>query len=112
MSLRPGWIIGILMAFLGAELLCNLGDMIWLGADTVTKLQILLTPNITDVWGYVKNLNDMLWFNYSMFDGAMAIVKYVLWCISGGFILSLTLVAAQILVSFFGKISSLFTGGI
>ncbi len=120
MALRPGWFIGIFMAWLVCQIIFGITEMVYIGsgvlADTNSKLLIFLAPDPNALWTYVKNLWEMLWFNYAYLSGAWEIVRMFLRCISAGFIISCLVMLAQLIPALlnslakgFGWLAALFT---
>jgi hypothetical protein len=118
MALRPGWFIAIIMSFFVVSLIFGMTEMVYIGSgvlsgagDPTSPIRVLLSPNPASFMTYITAIWQMLWFNYAFLDGAWSIVRYILWSISAGFIISTVVMIAQLLpsvLSALGKALSLF----
>lgn len=105
--MKPGWIIGFVMAFVIMSVIASICEMNTISAGDMTKLQQLLQPDFPDykipiigqvagfisvAWDYIKILWSMFWFDYPFFEGAWALARYILFIpISIGMVVTLVL---------------------
>ena len=103
---NPKWIITLVTLFVVFTIICGIVDGTY-GVNP-SKLSVLLLPDWKHITTWFGNLWDILWFNYSFFDGPWVIVKYVLfWPVSIGLVVSF---GATMLVGLAGIIKGLFGG--
>ena len=90
-------LIGIAILWFVLQIIANICE--WTSDPTsVTTLPGLLESltsitwdSIGNVWNSLGALWNMFWFNYGYLSGDFLIFKYILWCISLGFIFSIGL---------------------
>lgn len=97
---RPGWLVAILMLFVGCTLLCGISEGMYLYNDVPTTLHTLIKLNILSKtwWG---SFATVLWFNYSFLQGDWVIFKYcIFWPISAATVVSyVALIFPQLLAA-------------
>jgi len=101
MSLKTGFIIGLVMAFVLLSIIASVCELSApLSASAVSKMEILMNPSLTNVTGWIGNLWSMLWFDYPFFDGPWALARYIFFLpISVGISVTLAVVIAQLLAT-------------
>ena len=115
MSLKPGWMIAILMSWLVARIIFGVTEMVYLGGTSdMSSFEIFLgLSNLTDTstaWDYVSGIWDMLSWNYAFLGGAWSIVRFFLTAITAGIGFSLVIMVVSILANAVGGILSIFKG--
>lgn len=105
--MKTSWFIGILVMFGVFTIISGVIEATTLGEDEVGLFKTLMTPPVIDsthplgvvfsvmsvAWDYLKNLFDILWFNYAFFQGQWLIIKYIFFLpISVAIIISLIFV--------------------
>ena len=99
------WTIYLLMFMIGASLIFGISEKLWLGSEEIGVLERLYSVDIGHQSGFLDQVSgfvnmaagmvgalwDMVTFNYMLFDGAYAIVKYIFWCIGAAWLVSVVL---------------------
>lgn len=105
--MKPGWIIGFVMAFVIMTMIATICESSVIGPGDMTKLQQLMQPNFPDykipiigpfigfisvAWDYIKILWGMFWWDYPYFEGAWGIARFVFFIpVSIGMVVTLVL---------------------
>lgn len=104
--MRPGWLIGILVAFVLIAFVVGLCENAYVGAEITSKLDILMRPLMqTSIWNGIKafvgslftaefwqTLWSIFWWDYPFFTGTWGIIRYIFFIpLSIGVLLSLGL---------------------
>lgn len=101
------WTIGIMVIFVVLTVMSGICEYTVFGDDDTSLLQRLMTtPDISETtsivgavfgyigfgWDYLQTLWDVLWFDYSFFQGQWLLVKYILFYpVSIAFVISIIL---------------------
>lgn len=86
------WIIGLGVLLFGMALLSGICEMVYIGNVEQSRLWALLHPEFVEysdplnfvmglfntAWNWVKNLLDVLTFNYAFFQGGWSILRWML----------------------------------
>lgn len=104
--MKPGWLIGFIVAFVLLSFVVGLCENAYVGAETISKLDILMRPVMqTSIWESVKafvgslfsaefwqTLWSIFWWDYPFFIGEWAVARYIFFIpLSIGFLFSLGL---------------------
>ena len=96
--MRPGWIIGLLMAFLLLHLVNGVCEMTFVTGDTETIIQPLLEVDVGESVGWweiitttisyaiaaIRVLWSAMWFDYSFLTGGWIFLRFIYLAISAG----------------------------
>lgn len=108
--MNPKWIIGLLMLFILAAIFSGIMEQTYVGTAEETILERLMSPNFPEfssplgaitgfislTWGWIQALWDVFTWNYAMYQGDWAIVRWVfLLPLSIGLVVSLVLAAVR-----------------
>lgn len=104
--MRIGYIIGIVMLFGIFQLIAGIVEQVApLSSTAISRLDILMNPQWTNITGYVNNLWSMFWFDYPFLQDSWQLVRYILFIpVSIGVIVVLILTVGQILVGAIGSV--------
>lgn len=104
--MKPGWLIGIIVAFVLLSFVVGLCENAYVGNDVISKLDILMRPfmqtsiveGIKAFFGtmfsaeFWETLWDIFWWDYPFFTGEWAMARYIFFIpLSIGFLFSLGL---------------------
>ena len=105
--MSPKWTIGFCMLFVLGAIFSGIVEMQYLGGGETAVINRLLHPDmpsfsnplgvvtgfISVVWGYIQALWEIFTWDFAMFQGEWALVRWGLFlCLSAGMVLSLVLV--------------------
>ena len=107
--LKPGWIIGLAMAFVLLSIISGICELTApLSASVVSRVDILMNPSLTNITGWLGNLWSMMWFDYPFLTGSYSLVRYIFFMpISIGIVAILAITIAQLLMTALGGIGRL-----
>ena len=108
--MKVGWIVGIAMAFILLSVVASICELAApLSASTISRLDVLMNPSVTNITGWLGNLWGMLWFDYPFLTGAWAIARYIFFIpISIGMSVMLAIELARLLAAAVGGIGRVF----
>ena len=104
------WIVGLILLFVLGSLIAGVCEMQYLGGhyssadDPIAVLEQLFSWS-----GWINALPDLLWWNYAMFEGNLAIMRYILLIpISLGTLYGIFTLLISVVGSLASSITSLF----
>ena len=108
--LKPGWIIGLVMAFVLLSIIAGVCELTApLGATAVSRINTLMNPSFTNITGWLGNLWSMFWFDYPFFEDTWQLARYIFFLpVSVGLSVIVAITIAQLLVTAIGGIGRLF----
>jgi hypothetical protein len=115
MALRPGWIIGFLMAWFAVQIMFGITEMVQVGAGVLSTsqstMQVFMTPHVNP-WDYVVAFYNMAWWNYAFLEANMLgfYVQMFLRAITAGLGVAILIMVFQILPSLLSGIAKFFPG--
>ena len=107
--LKAGWVIGLVMAFVILSVIASICELTApLSATAISRIEVLMNPNLTNITGWLGNLWSMLWFDYPFLTGSWSLVRYICFLpISVGISVILAITIAQLLVTALGGVGRL-----
>ena len=107
--IKPGWIIGLAMAFVLLTIVASICEMTApLSATAVIRLNTLMNPSFTNIMGWLGNLWSMLWFDYPFFEGTWSLARYIFFMpVSVGISVIIAITIAQLLMTALGGVGRL-----
>lgn len=108
--LKPGWIIGIVMAFVLLSVVASICELAApLSATAISRIDVLMNPSVTNITGWLGNLWSMLWFDYPFLTGTWSLTRYIFFMpISVGMSVILAIEIARLLAAAIGGIGRMF----
>lgn len=107
--LKPGWIIGLVMAFVVLSVIAGICELTApLSASAVSRVDVLMNPSFTNITGWLGNLWSMLWFDYPFFEGTWSLARYIFFMpVSIGISVIVAITIAQLLMTALGGVGRL-----
>lgn len=107
--LKPGWIIGIVMAFVLLTIISGVCELVApLSATAVSRIEVLMNPSFADMMSWLGNLWSMFWFDYPFLSGSYVLVRYIFFLpVSVGMSVIIAYAIAQLLATAISSVGRL-----